>query len=370
MSKRNPSKKKTKDALVASKEALALRNGPHQEVLEPSEERDWNEASAELSDEELSDEEIASSLDGIDGFEEVEVPSSSTAIVKSEEDGSSIDPLQAYIRDIQRYPLLTPEEMQALAIRYATTGDIEAARKLVTSNLRLVVKIAYDYRRAYRNILDLIQEGNIGLMQAVKRYDPSRGVKLSSYAAWWIRAYILRFILNNWRLVKIGTTQAQRKLFFNLKKEKNRLAAMGIEPTAELIAANLDVPTEEVIAMDRRLSGSELLLDVPVSTNVEGKPTMRVDALPSGDRSIDESLAHGEIHEIISQKLHEFGKTLTGKDAIIFHERLIAEEPKTLQELGDRFGISRERVRQIEKRLQDRIRSFLEAHIEKSALIP
>ena len=152
------------------------------------------------------------------------------------------DPLQAYMQDVSRYPLLSREEEHALAVKYTETGDVEAAARLVTANLRLVVKIAYDYRRAYKNLLDLVQEGNIGLMQAVKKYDPYKGVKLSSYAAWWIRAYILRFILNNHRLVKLGTTQAQRKLFFNLKKEKAKLSAMGIEPTAEVIAKRLDVP--------------------------------------------------------------------------------------------------------------------------------
>src|SRR4029077_13572218 len=128
-----------------------------------------------------------------------------------------------YLREVQRHPLLTAEETHALAVKFGETQDPAIAAHLVTANMRLVVKIAYEYRRAYKNIMDLIQEGNIGLMQAVKRYDPYRGVKLSSYAAWWIRAYILRFILNNWRLVKLGTTQAQRKLFFNLNKEKARL---------------------------------------------------------------------------------------------------------------------------------------------------
>ena len=144
-------------------------------------------------------------------------------------DGSiaKYDPLQAYMREVQRHALLTQDEEHDLATRYVKTGTCDAAARLVTANLRLVVKIAYEYRRAYKNIMDLIQEGNIGLMQAVKRYDPYRGVKLSSYAAWWIRAYILRFILNNWRLVKLGTTQAQRKLFFNLNKEKARLSADG-----------------------------------------------------------------------------------------------------------------------------------------------
>jgi RNA polymerase sigma-32 factor len=280
---------------------------------------------------------------------------------------STTDPLQAYMRDVQRYSLLTPEETHDLAVKYITTGDVEAAKKLVTSNLRLVVKIAFDYRRAYRNILDLVQEGNIGLMQAVKKYDPYRGVKLSSYAAWWIRAYILRFILNNWRLVKVGTTQAQRKLFFNLKKEKNRLSAMGIDPTPELIAERLHVPTEEVIHMDRRLSAGEVSLDAPVG-QADGRPTSRVDTMPSDATGADEVLAQGELSDLLSEKIHEFGRTLKGKEDIIFRERLMAEEPKTLQELGDQFGVSRERVRQLEKRLQNKIKAYLEAQVERGAL--
>ncbi|MFN7698440.1 MAG: sigma-70 family RNA polymerase sigma factor, partial [Deltaproteobacteria bacterium] len=210
--------------------------------------------------------------------------------------------------------------------------------------------------------------GNIGLMQAVKKYDPNRGVKLSSYAAWWIRAYILRFILNNWRLVKLGTTQAQRKLFFNLKKEKAKLAALGIDPTPELIAEKLDVTAEEVVSMDRRLSGAEVSLDAPLSQGSDGRPTTRVEMMASEQGPIDDALAQGELNEILTEKIHEFGKTLSGKDAIIFQERLVAEEPKTLQELGDQFGVSRERVRQLDKRLQDKIRVYLESQVEKSAL--
>lgn len=280
---------------------------------------------------------------------------------------TTLDPLQAYMRDVQRYSLLTPEQTHELAVKYVESGDVDAARKLVTSNLRLVVKIAYDYRRAYRNILDLIQEGNIGLMQAVKKYDPYKGVKLSSYAAWWIRAYILRFILNNWRLVKLGTTQAQRKLFFNLKKEKARLAAMGIEPTAEVIAKQLDVPTEEVVHMERRLGAGELSLDAPIGHG-DGRPTSRIDTMAATDRPADEQLAMAELDELLSEKIHEFGRTLKGKEDVIFRERLMSESPKTLQELGDEFGVSRERVRQIEKRLQGKIRAYLEQHVERSAL--
>jgi RNA polymerase sigma-32 factor len=202
----------------------------------------------------------------------------------------------------------------------------------------------------------------------VKKYDPYRGVKLSSYAAWWIRAYILRFILNNWRLVKVGTTQAQRKLFFNLKKEKARLSAMGIDPTPELIAERLHVTADEVSHMDRRLAVGEISLDAPVGQSEEGKTTSRIDTMPGSEIAADDQLAAGELSELLNEKIHEFGRTLKGKEEVIFKERLLAEEPKTLQELGDRFGVSRERVRQIEKRLQGKIKTYLEAQVERGAL--
>ncbi|HTJ84541.1 MAG TPA: RNA polymerase factor sigma-32, partial [Polyangiaceae bacterium] len=249
-----------------------------------------------------------------------------------------------------------------LAVRFIKTQDPAIAARLVTSNLRLVVKIAYEYRRAYKNILDLIQEGNIGLMQAVKRYDPYRGVKLSSYAAWWIRAYILRFILNNWRLVKLGTTQAQRKLFFNLNKEKAKLTAMGIDPTPDLIADRLGVEEKEVVEMDRRLSSSEASLDAPVG-DAEGRSVSRVDLMPSATSGPEMLLERHEMDQMVQERLAEFKKTLKGKDVIIFEKRMAAEDPLTLQELGDEFGISRERVRQLEARLTMKLRDYLKAEL-------
>jgi RNA polymerase sigma-32 factor len=268
------------------------------------------------------------------------------------------DPLGVYMRDVQRYALLSKEEEHDLAVRFFEEDDLEAAKRLVTSNLRLVVKIAYDYRQAYKNILDLVQEGNIGLMQAVRKYDPYKGVKLSSYAAWWIRAYILRYILNNHRLVKVGTTQAQRKLFFNLQKEKARLSAMGIEPTAEIIAERLNVPERDVVSMDMRLAAGDASLDAPVGT-AEGRSVARVELLPSDDVRVDDTLAEAEVGDQFTGKIHEFGKSLEGKERKIFDDRLVAEDPKTLQALGDEFGVSRERVRQIEKRLLKKLKSFL-----------
>jgi len=270
------------------------------------------------------------------------------------------DALSMYLREVQRHPLLPAEETHALAVKFVETQDAAAAARLVTANLRLVVKIAYEYRRAYKNIMDLIQEGNIGLMQAVKRYDPYRGVKLSSYAAWWIRAYILRFILNNWRLVKLGTTQAQRKLFFNLRKKRAELQALGVDPTNAEIARQLNVPENEVEEMDVRLQSSEKSLDAPVG-DAEGRAISKVDMMPSLTEGPESIMADGELQALLKEKLGEFRRTLDGKDKelAIFDERLVADEPLTLQELGDRFGISRERVRQLEQRLTGRLREYL-----------
>jgi RNA polymerase sigma-32 factor len=275
---------------------------------------------------------------------------------------SRTDPLQAYYREIQRHPLLTPDEEKELTVHYTKTQDVATAARLVTANLRLVVKLAYEYRRAYKNIMDLIQEGNIGLMQAVKRYDPYRGVKLSSYAAWWIRAYILRFILNNWRLVKLGTTQAQRKLFFNLNKEKAKLSAMGIEPTAAEIARRLSVDEKEVVDMDRRLASGEASLDAPVG-DTDGRSVSRLELLPSSTGGPDSALEAREMGEIVHDRLTKFRETLKGKDVIIFDKRMRAEDPLTLQELGDEFGISRERVRQLEARLTMKLRAYLKEEL-------
>ncbi len=270
------------------------------------------------------------------------------------------DALSAYLREVQRHPLLSPTETQSLAEKFVATQDTGVAARLVTANLRLVVKIAYEYRRAYKNIMDLIQEGNIGLMQAVKRYDPYRGVKLSSYAAWWIRAYILRFILNNWRLVKLGTTQAQRKLFFNLRKKRSELQALGIEPTDAEIAKQLNVPESEVAEMDVRLQASEKSLDAPIGDG-DGRATTRIDTMPSLVEGPEALLAGNELQGMLKDKLGAFRLTLVGKEKelAIFDERLVSDEPLTLQELGDRFGISRERVRQLEQRLTGRLREYL-----------
>ena len=321
---------------------------------------------AELSDEDPPKDDAALELPGDDETHETAgepLVADAHALAPKDRSLARRDPLQLYIDQIRRYPLLSREDEHELAVRYAKTGDLEAARRLVTANLRLVVKIAHEYRRAHRTLLDLIQEGNVGLVQAVKKYDPYRGVKLSSYAAWWIRAYMLKFILNNWRLVKIGTTQAQRKLFFNLRKEKEKLESLGFDTSSKALADALQVPEREVIDMERRLGQGELSLDAPVSRDDDGGAS-HLDMLESaGDTRPDVQAEGDEFRTLLRDKLAAFEKTLRGREQTIFRERLLNDSPKTLQEIGEGYGISRERARQLEKRLTAKLKTYLAAEL-------
>ncbi|MEW6443956.1 MAG: RNA polymerase factor sigma-32 [bacterium] len=278
--------------------------------------------------------------------------------------------LQLYLSKISQYPILTPEQEHELAVRYAETGDRDAAFKLVTSNLRLVVKISLDFQRAWmNNLLDLIQEGNVGLMQAVNKFDPYRGVRLTSYSSYWIKAYVLKFILDNWRLVRIGKTQAERKLFFKLYKEKQKLDQLGFEPGPRLIAERLQVKEKDVIEMDQRLGAWEVSLEKPI--RADNSSTTPKDLLPAPARPLDERLGDDQLRQLIQEKIQEFRKTLKGRDREILEERLLTDQPLTLQELGDRYGITKERTRQIESRLLAKIRHYLVQEIpDAEELIP
>ncbi len=262
------------------------------------------------------------------------------------------DPLQHYLAEVRRYPLLTREEERKLAIQYREREDLDAIAKLVLSNLRIVIQIAHQYRAAPVPIMDLIQEGNLGLMQAVKKFDPYRGVALYTYAAWWIKAYVLRYILANWRQVRIGTTQAQRKLFFNLKKEKERLEALGYDTGPKLLAERLKVREKDVVEMEQRLGSWEVSLDLPLGPETED--TLQK-ILPSPEALPDERLAGKERREIIRRTVTEFARTLKERDLEILQRRLLAEKPETLEAIGKRYGITRERARQIEARLKQRL---------------
>jgi RNA polymerase sigma-32 factor len=279
------------------------------------------------------------------------------------------DPLLQYLSELRKYPVLSPEEQQQLAQKFRETGDLTIAKRLVTTNLRLVVKIALEYKNAYHNVLDLIQEGNVGLMKAVSNYDPYKGTRLSYYASWWIRSYILKFLLDNFRLVKVGTTQAQKKLFYNLMREKDRLEAQGIAPAPKLLADTLHVKEKDVREMSLRLSskGGEFSLDQPVGDD-EGR-TAR-DSLVDPAESVEESLAQKELRSILSDHISEFVHELNEKERIVFQERLMNEEPKTLQEVADQFGITRERARQIEAKVIEKLRKHMSVHMDGIELKP
>jgi RNA polymerase sigma-32 factor len=268
---------------------------------------------------------------------------------------ASFDPLKQYLTEVSRYPLLSREEEKNLAEKVFLYKDKDAARTLVLSNLKLVVKIALGYYNTYTNVRDLIQEGNIGLMQAVKKYNPYKGTKFSTYASFWIRAYMLKYIRNNWSLVKVGTTENQKKLFYGLQKEKKRLEAKGILPVPQLLASNLDVKEEDIEDMEKRLTLTDVSLDQPLYES--GEETM-LDMVKT-DENIEEVVEEREKRKIANRKIAEFRAMLNERELYIFEHRIMTDEPLTLQEIGDHFSISRERARQIEKGLSDKVSRIL-----------
>lgn len=266
------------------------------------------------------------------------------------------DPLQRYLSEISHYKLLTREQEQEYGRLIQETDDKDAAYALVTANLRLVVKIAMEFQRLWmQNLLDLIQEGNVGLIQAVRKFDPYKNVKFSYYASFWIKAYILKFIMDNWRLVKIGTTQSQRKLFFRLKKEKQALVDMGFEPKPKLLSERLGVSEREIMDMDQRLDGWDLSLDAPVKDDSD---TERMEFINSETASPEDQIAQKQIEQILHEKIKEFRKELTPREEEIFDLRIFSDEPMTLQELGEKYAVSRERVRQLEKNIIKKMRTY------------
>ncbi len=275
--------------------------------------------------------------------------------------GPNIDLLYGYLRELHRYPLLTPEEEHDLTMKYHETRDPNIAMRLVTANLRLVVKIAFEYSSYTNNILDLIQEGNLGLIQAVQHFDPFRGVRLSHYAQYWIRSYIIYYLLNNHRLVKLGTTQAQRKVFFNLRKEQARLLSMGFKPTTKLLAQGLNVPEQTVTEMIQRMDSPDVSMDTPRS---DDNTTTLAGIMPSDTPTPEDAASDNEIMQQFREKMEEFGRQITNeRDRFIWENRLTSDDPITLQQIGEKFGVSRERARQIEERLKKNFKSFVEKEL-------
>jgi RNA polymerase sigma-32 factor len=264
--------------------------------------------------------------------------------------------LQQYLAEIRRYPYLSKEEELRLFHEYRSQGSREAAVKLIMANLRVSVSIAAEYLHTGADHMDLIQEGNIGLMQAIKKFDPTKNVRFYAYAAWWSRAYILRYLLNNFRLVKIGTTQDQRKLFYNLKKEKAKLEREGFAPDTKLLADRLHVRERDVIEMDQRLGNWELSLDQPIGEDQDGR---LLDIIPSQQVAADEQLAEDQLKRLFRAKLAEFIKTLEERDEDILRNRILSENPLTLDDLGEKYGITKERTRQLEARIIKRLREYI-----------
>lgn len=270
--------------------------------------------------------------------------------------------LDAYLREIRKYPILNKEEEHALALKVFHDNDRDAAYKLITSNLRLAVKIARDYERAAKNLMDLIQEGNIGLIDAVKNFDPYREVRFPSYAIWWIKAYIIRYVMANWRMVKIGTTQAQRRLFFNLKKERDKLEREGFTPRADILAQRLNVKEQEVIEMEQRLNGADMSVDAPLPADPE---TNLLALLPAEQKTAEEILEDKEFSNLFINSLKDFEATLNPKELAILKNRLLREyeDQATLKELASQLSITHERVRQIEVRVKEKLKKYLLEHM-------
>ena len=266
------------------------------------------------------------------------------------------DPVRHYLLEISKYEPLTIQEEQRLARLYQDDENVEAARLLATSNLKLVVKIAFLYNKVYTNIMDLIQEGNLGLLQAVKKFDPDRGARLPTYASWWIKAYIIKFILDNFRIVRVGTTNDRRKLLMNLRKEKRRLEGQGIIPTSKMLAKTLNVSEGDVIDVENSIKSHDLSLDAKISDDSE---LYYLETLASTEKLIDEKLAAGELKNFIESKFGEFATVLSEKDRMILQKRLLAEEPLTLQAIGDKYGVTREAIRVSEKKLVARIKDYM-----------
>lgn len=268
------------------------------------------------------------------------------------------DPLRAYLSEVRQFKLLSREEEDRLVALYKKNDDQDAAQKIITANLRLVVKIAMEFQSHWlNNLLDLIQEGNVGLMQALKKFDPGRGVKFSYYAAYWIKAYILKYIMDNWRMVKVGTTQAQRKLFYNLRKERDKILKEGLTPAPKLLAERLGVTESDVEEMDMRLSaGREMSLDAPIGPDSD---QTQISLLPSDTEGAESLLSKTQLRELLKDKLALFRETISPREKLILEKRILAESPVTLQEIGEEFGISRERVRQLEERLKKTLLIFL-----------
>ena len=274
------------------------------------------------------------------------------------------DPFYAYLQEVRKYPALTEEEEKELAIRYKETGDLESAYKLTTANLMLVIKIAMTFKREWQNLMDLIQEGNVGLMKAVKNFDPFRGVRLYTYATWWIKSYILKHILDNWRLVRVGTTNARRKLLFNLKKEKEKLEREGFDPTTKLLAERFGVEETEVIDVSASIGAMDVSIDTPAHPDSTMTPAQ---TLSQGGKSVEENVELQQFRQILNENIENFKGGLNPNEIEILEKRILSEDPLSLQAIGDQRGVTREAVRQAEQRLLKKFKTYIEEKMPEAA---
>ena len=283
--------------------------------------------------------------------------------IRTKESLVPLDPFSAYLQEVRKYSVLTEEEEKELAIRYKETGDLDSAYKLTTANLMLVIKIAMTFKREWQNLMDLIQEGNVGLMKAVKNFDPFRGVRLSAYATWWIKSYILKHILDNWRLVRVGTTNARRKLLFNLKREKEKLEREGFDPTTKLLAERFGVDEGEIIDVSSSIGAMDVSIDTPIHSG----STMTPAQILTDGKSLEVSAELNQFQEILKKNIENFKTELNTKEIDILNQRVLSEDPLSLQEIGDLRGVTREAVRQAEQRLLKKFKTFIEENMPEAA---
>ncbi|WP_413585336.1 RNA polymerase sigma factor RpoD/SigA [Bdellovibrio sp. HCB274] len=349
-SPKKPAPKKSAKASVEPKNVVA-------EIVEDESASDMNHAEADKAYAVPSSHD--DDIDVIEPEESTKLPA-----IDNSKALTSSDPLAIYLNEIRKYRVLTKEEEQALAKKYFETKDPEAAQALVKANLRFVVKVAAEYSKFGAKMIDLIQEGNVGLMHAVREFNPYKGARLITYAVWWIKGYIQEYLMRQYSMVRIGTTQNQRKLFYQLQKEKNALDAMGIEPTTALISSRLGIPEEEVRDMAMRMTGRDVSLDKPVDED-SGTSLGDLQKSPGDQQPLDEQLAKQEQLEILKNKIEEIRPELSDREKIILDERILNDEPLTLQEIGEKYGITREAVRQMEARLMKKIKAKMEEDDEE-----
>ncbi|MBU1076857.1 MAG: RNA polymerase factor sigma-32 [Spirochaetes bacterium] len=286
------------------------------------------------------------------------VPESQKIVKYKERSITPSDPIRRYIWEVNQYPLLSKEEEEELIRQYKNHHDVDAAKKILMAHLRLVVKISFEYyNQYYVSLFDLIQEGNLGIITAIKKFDPEKKVRFSTYAQWWIKAYILKYLMDNYSIIRIGHSRVEKRLFYSLKKAKEKLIEAGFDPdNTKKLAEYMREDERDVIEMNQRLSQGVVSLDQPISSDNSKNVASMIHA---DSANIEKDMIEKDLNEKLQGKLKEFAKDLEGKEMMIWKNRMLSEDPWSLQKIGDMFNISRERVRQIEERLTKRLKEFL-----------